>query len=298
MKIRSIRFYLQEGVVSLFKNRLMTLASIAIIAACIMLFICSYCGIMNINYVLEQVESTIGITVFPQDDLSDKRLELLEKNLAAIPNVTAVRYISPEEALKMMEEDFGEDASILEGFESDNPLSKSYEISISAVEQTKSVIAEIKKLKDVRKIREAEDLVSVLIDISNILSIVGLVVVAVLSIISIVIVMNTIKLTVYVRHKEINIMKYVGATDWFIRWPFIIEGILIGLIGAAIPVGIGWFAYQRVIEMASQVPVISGIFTFLEPMAIFPTLAPICLGVGAFLGMCGSIYSVRKHLKV
>lgn len=289
---------MKEGFASLFKNRLMTLASVATIASCVLLFIVSYCAIINVNFFLTQIESTVGISVFPVEDISDSHLELLEGNLNAIANVTSVRYISPEEALQSMEEDFGADSDVLKGFEKDNPLSKSFEVKVNAPENTKQVINDIKKLNNIRKIREAEQLVTLLINASNALSIIGVVVVVILGGISIVIVMNTIKLTVYVRRKEINIMKYVGATDWFIRWPFIIEGVFIGILGAAFPLALTVLAYTKIVDMAAEAPIVSELFTLLEAASIFPLLTCYCLFGGGLLGMFGSIYSVRKHLNV
>ena len=298
MKLRTIEFYLKEGAVSLLKNRLMTLASIATIGCCVFLFIISYCSIANVNFLLRQVESTVGITVFPYEDMSERHLEEFHRQLLAVDNVAAVRYISPGDALESMRADMFEETDLLELFEDDNPLPKSFEVNIANANNARQVIRDMERLEGTRKIRQAEEIVNTLINLSNALSIIGVVIVTILSAISIVIVMNTIKLTVYVRRKEINIMKYVGATDWFIRWPFIIEGVFIGILGAALPVAVGWASYAKIIDMISNMPLITGFFSLLTPLDLFPLIAPICLLGGGLLGMSGSIYSVRKHLNV
>ena len=189
---------------------------------------------------------------------------------------------------------------ILDGFEGENnPLSNSFEISIDDIQNQAEVIQKIETIQGVRKIRHALSETEVLLKINNVVRILGIVVIAALALISVVIIMNTIKISVYTRRNEINIMKYVGATDWFIRWPFVIEGIFIGLIGAAIPIAVSWFLYGKAVAaLNTSIPVIQNLFTFRYSFDIFSVLLPWSLAAGVLLGVVGSVSSIRKYLRV
>ena len=191
----------------------------------------------------------------------------------------------------------------LDGFDNEtNPISHSFEISLEGIEYQKDVISELENLKNegyLSNVRHAQSETEILLKINNVIKISGIIIIGVLSIISVVIIMNTIKISVYTRRNEINIMKYVGATDWFIRWPFIIEGILIGIIGAAIPMIISWPLYNRIIKaIYTTLPFIEKMVVFRYSSEIFSTLLPISFCSGALIGIIGSVTSIRKHLQV
>ncbi|HCT64407.1 MAG TPA: hypothetical protein DIC60_03905 [Lachnospiraceae bacterium] len=299
MRPSSIRYYFKEGFTGLLKNRLMAVASIATVAACIFIISLSCCIIGNLSSVLKQIEDTIGIAVFLDDNLDSEKINTISDELKAIPHVTMVTYISPEEALDSLKEEWQAD-DILDGFDGENnPLSHSFEVSLEGIEYQSDVLKGIEGISGIRNVRHAQSETQILLKLNKVLSIVGIAIVAILSIISVVIIMNTIKISVYTRRTEINIMKFVGATDWFIRWPFIIEGVLIGLLGASIPMAVSWPLYTKIVELIYQYfPVIKGIATLLDGYVIFSKLIPVSLIFGVLLGVFGSVSSIHKHLRV
>jgi len=181
-------------------------------------------------------------------------------------------------------------------------FTNSFNISIDDIKNQQPVLQKLNEIKqrgDLENIKDAHSETEVLIKINTIIKVIGIIVIAILVIISVVIIVNTIKISVFTRKTEINIMKYVGTTDWFIRWPFIIEGVLIGLLGALIPMLIAWPAYAKSISMIYDFfPIIKNMVTFRESSEIFSILLPFALIFGILLGVIGSVTSIRKHLKV
>ncbi len=299
MKFRSIKYFFSEAFTGVIRNRLMSVASIGTVAACIFMIVISYCALTNVEYMLTQIEESIGISVFLNEDLnSDKVLEINEQ-LVGMEHVQDVSYISPEDALEEMKESWDAE-EILAGFdESNNPLTSSFEVSLDDIQYQSEVVSKIEQIDGVRKIRSSETETEFLVKMSNFLSIFGSVLILALAAISVVIITNTVKLSVFTRRTEISIMKYVGATDWFIRWPFVIEGIIIGIVGAAIPIIIAWPLYNKLIDVIyQQLPMINSIVTFRFGIDIFAVLLPVSLAFGALLGVMGSNISLRKHLNV
>ena len=211
----------------------------------------------------------------------------------------SVRYISSEEALDEMKQSWDAE-DILSGFdETNNPLTGSFEVNLTDISHQSEVVEKIEQLDGVRKIRSSETETEFLVKLSHFLRIFGGVLILALAAISVVIITNTIKLSVFTRRTEISIMKYVGATDWFIRWPFIIEGIIIGIVGASIPIIIAWPLYNKLISIIyEQIPMIHSIVSFRFGIDIFSILLPVALIFGALLGVLGSNISLRKHLNV
>lgn len=299
MKINSIKYYFKEGFTGLFKNRLMTIASIATVAACILIMTFSYCIINNLKYVLIQLEDSVGIAVFLDDNLLADDINSISTQIEKIDHVNEVTYISPDEALSQLKQDWNAD-DILSGFDSENnPLSHSFEIKLDGIQYQNQVLDALNGIEGIRNIRHAQSETEILMKLNSFITILGALVILILGVISVVIIMNTIKISVYTRKTEINIMKFVGATDWFIRWPFIIEGMLIGLIGAIIPIIIAWPIYGKVINMMYEnFSFIKNMITFRYSVDIFSVLMPAALIAGVLLGVIGSITSIRKYLKV
>ncbi|NLK36948.1 MAG: ABC transporter permease [Epulopiscium sp.] len=299
MKPRSIKYYFREAFSGLIKNRLMTIASIATVAACVFIMACSYCMVDNLRYMLHQMEDSIGIAVFLKGDMTGQEVEKLKETISAIDHVKEVKYVSPDDALDELKKEWGTEEGILEGFDGENnPLSNSFEISLDNIENQADVLAKLQKLEGIDNIRHAQTETEVLLKLNKMIKITGVLVIAILAAISIVIIFNTIKISVYTRRNEITIMKYVGATDWFIRWPFIIEGILIGFVGSVIPIGIAWPLYGKSVDLIyTYIPLIRNIATFKLGIEIFSKLFPIALLFGILLGVAGSVSSIRKYLK-
>ncbi len=299
MKFRSIKYFFSEAFGGVIKNRLMSIASIGTVAACIFIIAISYCALSNVSYMLQQVEDSIGIAVFLDNDISSDEVIAINDEITAIDHVEAVKYISPEDALNELKSSWDAE-DILAGFdETNNPLSSSFEVSLDDIAYQGDVVSKLEQIPGVRNIRHAESETQILVKISNFLSIFGIVLILVLAAISVVIITNTIKLSVFTRRTEISIMKYVGATDWFIRWPFVIEGIIIGLVGACIPIVVAWPLYNKLIDIIYQhIPMIKSLFAFRFGIDIFSVLLPFALLFGAVLGIIGSTISLRKHLNV
>ena len=299
MKFRSIKYFFSEAFSGVIRNRLMSIASIGTVAACIFMIVISYCALTNVDYMLTQIEESIGIAVFLEEDVnSDKVLEINDQ-LVNMEHVESVSYISPEDALQEMKESWDAE-EILAGFdESNNPLTSSFEVSLDDIQYQSDVVSKIEQIEGVRKIRSSETETEFLVKISNFLRLFGSVLILALAAISVVIITNTVKLSVFTRRTEISIMKYVGATDWFIRWPFVIEGIITGLVAAAIPIIVAWPLYNKLIDVIyAQIPMIRSIVTFKFGIDIFSVLLPVSLAFGALLGVLGSNISLRKHLNV
>ena len=299
MKFRSIKYFFSEAFSGVIRNRLMSVASIGTVAACIFMIIISYCALTNVNYMLTQIEESIGISIFLEDDADADTVLALNDQLVTMEYVDSVRYISSEEALDEMKQSWDAE-DILSGFdETNNPLTGSFEFNLTDISHQSEVVEKIEQLDGVRKIRSSETETEFLVKLSHFLRIFGGVLILALAAISVVIITNTIKLSVFTRRTEISIMKYVGATDWFIRWPFIIEGIIIGIVGASIPIIIAWPLYNKLISIIyEQIPMIHSIVSFRFGIDIFSILLPVALIFGALLGVLGSNISLRKHLNV
>lgn len=299
MKFRSIKYYLSEAFKSVLRNRLMSFTSIMTVAACIFIVVFMYCIMDNISYVMTQLEGTSGIVVFVDDDLTETEVSSMQSSILAIEHVEDAEYVSESAALDSFSDMLGDDTGLIEGLENDNPLPRSFNISLDSVRNQDEVIAQLNNMNGISSISHSKETTNALISLNNVVRIAGIIIIAILGICAVVIIMNTVKLTVNNRKNEIRIMKYVGATDWFIRWPFIIEGILIGMIGALIPVCICAAGYSGVIET------IFDSLTFLKTLVdlrttadIFPKLVPVAILLGAFIGVTGSLTSMRRYLDV
>lgn len=301
MKFRSIKYYFREAVKSLFRNRLMSAASILTVSSCMLLFIVSFCIAANVDYILEQIENTIGLSAIIDDSLSADEVNDLYSKIAKIDHISYVGYISADRALEIYSETFSEDdPDVISGLADDNPLPRSFDIKLENNIYQTQVITELEKYigNGIETIRHASGVTNILLTVSRGIRMVSAVIILALALISIIIIMNTIKLTVNIRSMEISIMKYVGATDWFIRWPFIIEGVTIGLIGALIPTAVSWLSYNKVMEAILSIPVLAGLASFKSSAELFWLLMPVAAAAGACIGSLGSILSMRKYLKV
>ena len=299
MRPSTIKYFLKEGLSGLKKNLLMTVASIVAVMACISIMSFSYCVASNLQHILQQMEDSIGISVFLGGNPTSQEIEGLKTTISKIDHVLDVQYISPGDALEALKKDWGADEDIFEGLdETNNPLSHSFQITLDSIDNQGSVLATLKGIDGIDNIRHGQTETELIMKANKVFNIASILVMLILGIISIMIIMNTIRISVVNRRVEINIMKYVGATDWFIRWPFIIEGVIIGLVGAVIPLLVGMPIYAKVISsLYSYFPVIKMI-QFLLTGDIFIVLFPVALVFGVLLGVIGSVTSIRKHLQV
>ncbi|WP_294582386.1 permease-like cell division protein FtsX [Anaerotignum lactatifermentans] len=300
MRPSTIRYFLKEGFSGLKKNLLMTVASIIAVAACISIMSFSYCVVSNLQYMLDQMEDSIGISVFLKGDLTSEDIENMKTTISGLDHVTNVTYISPADALDQLKEQWGADEDIFIGLDdTNNPLSHSFQVELDQIESQDAVLAELQKIEGVDKVEYGQSLSEMLMSVSNVFQVAGILVMLVLGVISVMIIINTIRISVMNRRVEINIMKYVGATDWFIRWPFIIEGIIIGLIGAVLPMLVGMPMYSKTVSLFyNHIPFVENFVRFRVVGDVFSFVLPAALIFGILLGVVGSVTSIRKHLQV
>lgn len=303
VKFNGIGYVISEGIKSVFKQKKMTGASIIIMCATMFMFGIFFLIGENINFAMEQLERQQGIRVMIKDEvISDGKEETLKAKINQIPGVNKVEFISKEDALSTVRTWIAGNKNseeILSGYDEDNPFPASFFVTLTDLTKNDEVQKQILKLDGVDEISSNNDLLSKLASIAKSVQMITLGLLAILVLISIFIISYTIKLTVYARRKEISIMKYVGATNSFIRGPFIVEGIIIGIISAIITIGIIGVAYTSVLNkmLASSVmqSLTISLYTFNQ---LFVRILIVYLILGIGIGVLGSVISMRKYLKV
>jgi cell division transport system permease protein len=295
MKFRTFGYFIKEGMASLGRNSLMSLASIGSVASALIILGIFLIITLNFNFIVDTVESQVEITAYLDDSLMDEEISRIGRELIQVHGVREVTFVSREQALKEFREQLGDKEGLLAAMEKDNPLPNSYRIKTQNPEVVKDVANMIGRIEGIDEVKYGKEIVDKLFKITGIIRFVGIGVMAVLSIISIFIISNTIKLTVYARRREIEIMKYIGATDWFIRWPFLIEGMVLGFLGSLIAVGVLNVAYYYLFNfVVLNIPIIT-----LLPFDVFLyDLSIWFLGIGTFIGAVGSGISIRRFLRV
>lgn len=295
MKFRTFGYFIKEGMANLGRNSLMSLASIGSVASALIILGIFLIITLNFNFIVDTVESQVEITAYLDDSLMDEEISRIGRELIQVHGVKEVTFVSREQALKEFREQLGDKEGLLAAMEKDNPLPNSYRIRTQQPEIVKDVANMIGRIEGIAEVKYGKEIVDKLFKITGIIRFVGISVMAVLSIISIFIISNTIKLTVYARRREIEIMKYIGATDWFIRWPFLIEGMVLGFLGSLIAVGVLNVAYYYLFNfVVLNIPIIT-----LLPFDVFLyDLSIWFLGIGTFIGAVGSGISIRRFLRV
>ena len=283
---------------NLWRNRLMSVASISSVAATLMILGIIFALIININAMAQSAKDQFdSIQAYLLDTLTADEISALLESVEAIDGVQSVTYESKNDALERMKESWKDNAYLLEGLEA-NPLPSSLIIYLEDIYYSSSVLEQIEALSGIEEVKSYQDIVEQLLSITEAIRKTGIVVIFVLIAISTFIIHNTIKLTVNSRYREINIMKYVGATNWFIRWPFLTEGTLLGLIGAGISAAIMKFAYDYVFNlMHSDFYVLVSAYV-VPPETLMKDVIFLFVVIGAGIGALGSIWSMRKYLNV
>jgi len=294
-------YLIGEGFSNVFKNKKSTGASLMIMCATMIIFGVFLILGENINHFVKNVEDSQGIQVFAKDEATDEQVKALGEQISKIEGVNKTQFKSKEDALNQMKENLGEEnESLLEGYEGENNIfTASYVVTLTDLNLNQQVQDEIMKLDNVKKIASSNQTVSTLIDLSNGIKIVTGVILILLIVISVFIISNTIKLTVHARRKEISIMKYVGATNGFIRWPFIVEGMIIGIISSLISILLVGLAYNFIAEQMvnSSFMKIMGV-SLVSFGDMFNSIIVVYMLLGIGIGALGSIISMRKYLKV
>jgi cell division transport system permease protein len=295
MKIRTMRYFIAEGTKSIVTNRVMSLASITTVTAALFILGIFMLMAVNVGRIVNTVEQRIEIKAFLKDDIATSDQRDIEDRIRDIQGVKEVIYESKEEALENFREQLGENEDLAKGLEMKNPLPASFIIKVESPENVKYVSSEISKLEGVEEVKDGREIIDKIIRITRFVRIASIALMIVLGVISIFLISNTIKLTVYARKREIGIMKYIGATDWFIRWPFIIEGVLLGFIGALIAIVTLNYGYSYTANVISESIMIFSLVPTDEALRSISWQFSL---VGVTIGGLGSLLSLRKFLIV
>lgn len=294
MKFNTMEYFLRETFLSLKRNSWMTVASIGTVAVALFVFGMFLVIVMNTNRMADSLESQVEISVYLEDDISEEKIEDIGDKLREMQGLESVEYVSKAEAIENFRERLGEQSHILTALGSDNPLPNSYKVRARVPSLVATAAKVIRQFDGVEEARYGQDVIQHLFDITRLARIIGVSIMAVLVGATLFIIYNTIRLTVFARRREVAIMKYVGATDWFIRWPFIMEGIVLGAIGGLIAAVFLRIAYRFVARS------ISDALTFFPLIPETPFMYVIALVViisGICMGAIGSTLSLKRFLK-
>ena len=316
MRISTLGYVGKQGVKNIWRNKMFSLASIATMSACIFLFGLFFAIILNFQYIIRTAEEGVAITVFFEEDATDEQKEAIGQELENHEGVARVNYVSADEAWEEFQKQyFGDNPELAEGFKNDNPLANSdnYEVYMETIDDDENLIARSRSLSStqnelvefaqgldgVREVNKSDVVANTLSSVNMLVAYVSIAIIAILLGVSIFLISNTVTMGITVRKEEIAIMKYIGAKDFVVRSPFVLEGLIIGVFGAAIPLALLYFLYERVVEyVMTKFSILQNIIDFLPVTTVYRYLLPIGLLMGIGIGFLGSFFTVRKHLKV
>ena len=295
MKFQTIEYYFREVVISMIRNRWMSFASIGTVALSLFVLGVFLILVMNMNKMASSLESQVQISVYINDDLPEDGRKEIERMTREMRSVSAIEYVPREKALKILQARLGENKKILDALGDSNPLPNAFLVTVKSADDVKKTAAAIADLYGVEEVKYGQDVAANLFEMTHLVRFFGVILMALLIFATIFIISNTIRLTVFARRKEIAIMKYVGATDWFIRWPFILEGVALGLIGG----GVSALSLRSFYSaMAAKIYESLAFFPMVEqyPFMNYVTLA--LIGAGIFIGILGSTVSLKRFMEV
>lgn len=299
MRYNVLTYLIGEGISNIFKNKKQAATSFG--TMCVIMIFFGICFILvgNFNNFIKQVESEQGIQAYITNDATEEEIKTLGEEIKKLDGVNTIEFVSKEEALQHMKDRLGEKSYLLDGYDQNNVFPSSYVITLTDLSKSSEVQNEINEMKNVKKITSSDETIEMLVRIAKGVKIGSYVIIVALIAISVFIISNTIKLTVYARRKEISIMKYVGATNSFIRWPFIVEGIIIGLISGAISLALIAGLYMLISQNVGFIGFLSNLgLRLLDFSDMFNLILVIYLVLGVGIGVLGSSLSMRKYLKV
>lgn len=302
MKISTFIYNIGQGIKNIKRNKLFSLASVGTITACIFLMGMFYAIIANFQHMVKEAEESVCITVFFKEDITDDGITNIGNLIKSKPEVSKIEYTSADEAWQEFSKlYFADDPELAEGFKDDNPLAKSanYEVYLNDLSKQSEVVKYIKSIDGVRKVNDSPVTAKSLTDFGKMVGYISIAIIIILLGVAIFLISNTVMIGITVRREEIRIMKLIGASDFFVRAPFIVEGIIIGLIGAIIPVCVLMIIYEKVIVyLMTQFQTFTSQILFIPLKEIFMIITPAALIIGAGIGFIGSKITIRKHLKV
>jgi len=298
VKLRTGKFFIREGFRSLKRNSTMSAAAITSVIAALLVIGIFFIIVINIDYAATKLESQIEMMVYLEDGLSENIIDTMETEIRSINGVKSVEFISKDTALNNLEKNWGENSYLLEGLEGDNPLPDAFLITLSDPSDASGVALSVSSISNIEKVVYGKEELANLLNATYVMRMSSVVIILILLFISIFIIANTIKLTLYARRREIGIMKYVGATDWFVRMPFIIEGIVVGMIGAVVStviLGVGYYYCSGLVKNQMIGFMSISLIPFNQ---IIVSMVILLIIVGVVIGAVGSLISVRKFIKV
>lgn len=295
MKGTSLKYLTHEGFRNVWVNRLMSLASVTVLMACLIIMGAGIMIYFNINNVVDKVQSQNVVMVYVADDASEDETTQIGTSLKGISNVESCEFVPKEVAFQEQIQSMGGDAALFEGFD-EIPLPDAYKVTVKDLSQFENTVSQIKQINKVDSVRENSDLASKLLSLRHAVSIVSVGLVIMLFLVALFIISNTIRITMFSRKLEISIMKAVGATNWFIRWPFMIEGMILGTISGIVSLGVLWGLYAVAEKVFAQTLSLIG-FSLVPFSEYWWQILLIFVAIGLFTGGFGSLVSMAKYLK-
>ncbi len=279
-----------------------SLASVATMSTCIFLFGIFFCIIQNFQHMVKTAEESVAVTVFFEKDMPQAEMEAIGDQILAREEVSHINFVSAEEAWEEYQKIYFKDnPQLAEGFADDNPLANHahYEIYLTDVALQGSLVEYLESVEGIRRVNKSAEVADILTNFNMLIAYVSIAIIILLLCVSVFLISNTVTIGIAVRKEEIAIMKLIGATNSFVKAPFVVEGLLIGLMGAAIPLGILYYLYTRLVRYVSgEFNVLTGMLQFLPVNEMFRTLLPVSMALGVGIGFFGSFFTLRKHLRV
>ncbi len=295
MKGTSLKYLTHEGFRNVWVNRLMSLASVTVLMACLIIMGAGIMIYFNINNVVDKVQSQNVVMVYVADDATEDETTQIGTSLEGISNVESCEFVPKEVAFQEQIQSMGGDAALFEGFD-EIPLPDAYKVTVKDLSQFENTVSQIKQINKVDSVRENSDLASKLLSLRHAVSIVSVGLVIMLFLVALFIISNTIRITMFSRKLEISIMKAVGATNWFIRWPFMIEGMILGTISGIVSLGVLWGLYAVAEKVFAQTLSLIG-FSLVPFSGYWWQILLVFVAIGLFTGGFGSLVSMAKYLK-
>ena len=295
MKGTSLKYLTHEGFRNVWVNRLMSLASVTVLMACLIIMGAGIMIYFNINNVVDKVQSQNVVMVYVADDASEDETTQIGTSLKGISNVESCEFVPKEVAFQEQIQSMGGDAALFEGFD-EIPLPDAYKVTVKDLSQFENTVSQIKQINKVDSVRENSDLASKLLSLRHAVSIVSVGLVIMLFLVALFIISNTIRITMFSRKLEISIMMAVGATNWFIRWPFMIEGMILGTISGIVSLGVLWGLYAVAEKVFAQTLSLIG-FSLVPFSEYWWQILLVFVAIGLFTGGFGSLVSMAKYLK-
>lgn len=305
MRISTIGYSAKQGIKNIWRNIMFSAASIATMTACIFLFGLFFSLLINFRYIVKNAEEGVAVTVLFDDGVNQATINSIGEQIKAYKGVTKVEYVSAEEAWdEWSKQYFGDtelESEMAEGFKNDNPLanSSSYSVYVDKIEHQDALVKYIEGLDGVREVNQLKGATQTLSSFNTLLTYISVAIILILLCVAVFLISNTVAIGISIRKEEIGIMKLIGATNFFVRAPFLIEGMIIGLIGAIIPLVLLFVMYKKVIEyVLTKFSMLSSVVQFMSVTQVFEVLTPVALILGMGIGLFGSVITIRKHLRV